>query len=94
MIQVRKRAKKREDKKQNFEYDAFVSYSNSDRTWVHDVLMKTLENEENKYALCLHERDFRLGAYIMDNVADSIERSRHVILVLSPNFVSSKVSHS
>ncbi|KAF4529223.1 hypothetical protein B566_EDAN017592 [Ephemera danica] len=73
-----------------FLYDAFVSYSSCDRTWVQDVLMQTLENDENKYALCLHERDFRLGRYIMDNVAECMDSSRNVILVLSPNFVSSK----
>ncbi|KAF4528033.1 hypothetical protein B566_EDAN016423, partial [Ephemera danica] len=73
---MRKRAKKVKDTRPNLIYDAFVSYSSSDRTWVQDVLMKTLENDENKYALCLHERDFRLGAYIMDNVAESIDRSR------------------
>ncbi|KAF4524637.1 hypothetical protein B566_EDAN014269 [Ephemera danica] len=29
--------------------------------------MKTLESEDYKYTLCLHERDFRPGKYIMDN---------------------------
>ncbi|KAF4528837.1 hypothetical protein B566_EDAN014556, partial [Ephemera danica] len=89
-IQIRKRAKKIKNMETNYEYDAFISYSSSDRNWVHDVLIKTLENDENKYALCMHDRDFRLGAFIIDNVAESIERSRNVILVLSPNFVRSK----
>ncbi|KAF4532587.1 hypothetical protein B566_EDAN010048 [Ephemera danica] len=76
MIKTRKRTKKGKNTNKNFEYDAFVSYGSSDRTWVHDELMKTLENDENKYALCLHERDFRLGAYIIDNVAECIDCSR------------------
>ncbi|KAF4525580.1 hypothetical protein B566_EDAN010439 [Ephemera danica] len=75
---------------QQREYDAFVSYSGADRSWVHDVLVTALESPERGYSMCLHERDFRLGAYIIDNVAQSMESSRHVILVLSPNFVASQ----
>ncbi|KAF4523525.1 hypothetical protein B566_EDAN013067, partial [Ephemera danica] len=91
MIRIRKRADKNCNVQQkNFEYDVFVSYSSADRSWVFENLMKTLESEEYKYTLCLHERDFHLGKYIMDNVVDSIEKSRHVIVVLSPNFVSSQ----
>jgi hypothetical protein len=93
MLRVRRRVNADHGKRDKiaFEYDAFVSYSSGDRDWVHDVLMSTLENEVLGYALCLHERDFRLGGYIMDNVADCMERSRHVILVLSPKFISSQV---
>ncbi|KAF4532721.1 hypothetical protein B566_EDAN017056 [Ephemera danica] len=90
MIRFRKRAMDGRQKRKKLLYDAFVSYSSCDRTWVQDVLMQTLENDENKFALCLHERDFRLGRYIMDNVAECMDSSRNVILVLSPNFVSSK----
>ncbi|KAF4521204.1 hypothetical protein B566_EDAN011489 [Ephemera danica] len=68
--------------------------SGYDRTWVQDVLLQTLENDENKYSLCLHERDFRLGRYIMDNVAECMDISCNVILVLSPNFVRSKVANA
>ncbi|KAF4527535.1 hypothetical protein B566_EDAN016269 [Ephemera danica] len=90
LIRVRNRAKRMRGCERKFNYDAFVSYCSADRAWVHDVLMDTLENDENKYALCLHERDFRLGAYIQDNVAEGMEQSRNVILVLSPSFVKSK----
>ncbi|KAF4527684.1 hypothetical protein B566_EDAN012650, partial [Ephemera danica] len=60
-----------------FKFDAFVSYSSADRSWVFEKLMKTLESEDYKYTLCLHERDFHLGNYIMDNVSKCIEKSRH-----------------
>ncbi|KAF4529224.1 hypothetical protein B566_EDAN017593, partial [Ephemera danica] len=90
VTRVRNRAMDGRHKTKKYYYDAFVSYSSYDRTWVHDVLLQTMENHENKYALCLHERDFRLGRYIMDNVAECMDISRTVILVLSPNFVSSK----
>ncbi|KAF4521203.1 hypothetical protein B566_EDAN011488, partial [Ephemera danica] len=68
MIQVRKRANKISNvQHKKFEYDAFVSYSSTDRSWVFEKLMKTLESDDYKYTLCLHERDFRPGKYIMDN---------------------------
>ncbi|KAF4532720.1 hypothetical protein B566_EDAN017055 [Ephemera danica] len=90
VTRVRNRAMDRRHLTKKYHYDAFVSYSSYDRTWVHDVLLQTLENDENKYALCLHERDFRLGRYIMENISECMNNSRNVILVLSPNFVSSK----
>ncbi|KAF4532110.1 hypothetical protein B566_EDAN006204, partial [Ephemera danica] len=89
MIQVRKRAKETYNVQQKkFEYDAFVSYSSADRSWVFEKLMKTLESEDYKYTLCLHERDFSLGKYIMDNVADCIEKSRRqFIFENNPEFL-------
>ncbi|XP_049851112.1 toll-like receptor 2 [Schistocerca gregaria] len=73
-----------------FLYDAFVLYSGGDRQWVVETLVPLLEKGPQRYRLCLHERDFQLGTVIVQNISSSMDRSRHTIVVLSDNFVSSK----
>ena len=69
-------------------FDAFVLYNSRDRFWVHDMLRLELEGTFG-FKLCLHFRDFEPGVAILDNVADAIKKSRKVMAVLSPNFLSS-----
>ncbi|XP_060070692.1 toll-like receptor 4 [Ylistrum balloti] len=71
------------------DFDAFVSYSSLDETWVYD-LCRRLEESVHKFRLCLHHKHFIPGACISDNIIDSVERSRHTIMVLSPNFLKSE----
>ncbi|XP_069137601.1 toll-like receptor Tollo [Argopecten irradians] len=71
------------------DFDAFVSYSSHDETWVFD-LCKRLEESAHGFRLCLHHKHFVPGACISDNIIDSVERSRHTIMVLSPNFLKSE----
>uniref|UniRef100_A0A8C6WF10 Toll-like receptor 18 n=1 Tax=Neogobius melanostomus TaxID=47308 RepID=A0A8C6WF10_9GOBI len=73
-----------------FAYHAFISYSHSDADWVRDQLLPSLENSHNPYRLCIHERDFMPGKWIIDNIIDNIENSRKVMFVLSPHFVNSE----
>ncbi|KAG7271640.1 hypothetical protein CRUP_033964, partial [Coryphaenoides rupestris] len=73
-----------------FVYHAFISYSHSDADWVRDQLLPCLENNRNPYRLCIHERDFMPGKWIIDNIIDNIESSRKVIFVLSRHFVNSE----
>ncbi|XP_062621102.1 toll-like receptor Tollo [Saccostrea cucullata] len=68
------------------EYDAFISYSTLDESWVLGTLCKRLE----KLRLCLHHKHFVLGACISDNIIESVEKSRHTIIVLSENFLQSE----
>ncbi|CAI9719068.1 toll-like receptor 13 [Octopus vulgaris] len=70
-------------------YDAFVCYSGSDVGWVTKYLLPILE-EENHLHLCLHDRDFAVGNDIIDNIIDSIQQSRKVVLVLSSDFAQSQ----
>nr|QWW30860.1 TLR14 [Siniperca chuatsi] len=72
-----------------FMYHAFISYSHSDADWVRDQLLPCLEDNRNPYRLCIHERDFMPGRWIIDNIIDNIESSRKVIFVLSRHFVNS-----
>ncbi|KAM4580999.1 toll-like receptor 18 [Odontesthes bonariensis] len=73
-----------------FTYHAFISYCHSDADWVRDQLLPSLENKRNPYRLCIHERDFMPGKWIIDNIIENIESSRKVIFVLSRNFVNSE----
>ena len=73
----------------NFPFDAFVSYCTADREWVLSVLIPKLENGPNPYKLCIHDRNFRPGVYIAENILAAIESSRITILVVSKSFTRS-----
>ena len=67
--------------------DVFVTYSNKDFEWVDRELIPLLEEHHVKYII--HSRDFELGKPIVENMADSIYKSRKVVVVLSRNYISS-----
>lgn len=71
-------------------YDAFVSYSGRNAEWVMQTLKEKLENEDPSYKLCIHDRDFLVGATIFQNVFDSVKTSRRMIMVLSNSFLQSE----
>uniref|UniRef100_A0A4W3HCD8 Toll-like receptor 18 n=1 Tax=Callorhinchus milii TaxID=7868 RepID=A0A4W3HCD8_CALMI len=73
-----------------FAYHAFISYSHSDANWVRGELLARLESNEPPYRICIHERDFTPGKWIIDNIIENIENSRKVIFVLSKSFVNSE----
>ncbi|XP_070785759.1 toll-like receptor 2 [Enoplosus armatus] len=81
-------------------FDAFVSYSERDASWVENFLVPELEeprddedsaNPRNPrpLTLCLHKRDFLPGHWIVDNIMSAMERSRRTVFILSENFVQS-----
>ncbi|XP_059210221.1 toll-like receptor 2 type-2 [Centropristis striata] len=82
-------------------YDAFVSYSERDASWVENFLVPELEEPRQSdedsatrtpprpLTLCLHKRDFLPGKWIMDNIISAMERSRRTVFILSENFVQS-----
>ena len=76
---------------ENYQFDAFVLYSSelADRKWVHEQLVKTMEQTYG-FKLCIHLRNFICGEDILDNVEMAIRKSRKVIAVLSPNFANSQ----
>ncbi|NXU43816.1 TLR22 protein, partial [Drymodes brunneopygia] len=71
-------------------YDAFVSYSENDSEWVENTMVQELEQACPPFRLCLHKRDFVPGKWIVDNIIDSIEKSRKTLFVLSEHFVQSE----
>ena len=71
-------------------YDAFVSYSGGDYEWVLNTLRLRLENHDPPYKLCIHHRDFLVGAPIQENILNSVNQSKRMIMVLSHNFIKSE----
>ncbi|XP_022904047.1 toll-like receptor Tollo [Onthophagus taurus] len=68
-------------------FDAFISYSSKDEAWVAEVLAPALEPN---YKLCLHYRDFPVGAFLADTIVQAVESSRRTIMILSENFIKSE----
>lgn len=97
----RRRLRDREGSEELLSYDAFVSYSERDASWVENFLVPELEepreNDEDSVnhrtprplTLCLHKRDFLPGQWIVDNIMSAMERSRRTVFILSENFVQS-----
>ena len=71
-----------------YQYDAFVSYNKDDLTWVIGCLRNVLEHK-NELKLCLHDRDWLAGVDIVENIQQSIERSRKVVLIITNAFARS-----
>ncbi|XP_073768828.1 uncharacterized protein isoform X1 [Danio rerio] len=76
--------------KQQYRYDAFVSYSSKDEHWVIEELLPNLEQRGPPFLrLCLHSRDFQLGHDIVENITDSIYASRRTLCLVSRNYLNS-----
>ncbi|XP_074836960.1 toll-like receptor 2 [Carettochelys insculpta] len=71
-------------------YHAFISYSYVDADWVRQELLRRLETSSPPYRICIHERDFTPGKWIIDNIIENIENSYKVIFILSHSFVDSE----
>lgn len=74
----RARQEKAAGESETFTYHAFISYSHFDAEWVREHLLPCLENNKNPYRLCIHERDFMPGKWIIDNIIENIENSHKV----------------
>ncbi|XP_019906438.3 toll-like receptor 13 [Esox lucius] len=73
-----------------YDYDTFVSYSGKDELWVVEELLPNLEQRGPPFLnLCLHSRDFQLGKDIVENITDSLYRSRHTLCLVSRHYLRS-----
>ncbi|XP_045195126.2 toll-like receptor 13 [Mercenaria mercenaria] len=97
---LRKRRRYKTIPGNDYEFDAFVAYKAEDSEWVHGRLLPVLEDEIG-LKLCIHERDFKLGVFINDNIISNIDASEKMILILSNSFARSgwcmfelKVAHT
>lgn len=75
------------DKEKTF--DAFISYAHQDATFVNDILLPGLEQSEPRFRVCTHERNWLAGAYIPEQIIESVAQSRRTIIVLSQHFIAS-----
>ena len=85
-LTISKKPVKREEP---FEYDVFVSYSQHNEAWIHSQLLPVLDSSQPKLSVCFHERDFDAGKSIVENIVDSIDRSRKCLIILSDKYIGS-----
>ncbi|XP_059177501.1 toll-like receptor 3 [Physella acuta] len=68
-----------------YEYDIFIVYCNDDCDWVENVLLPVVEKKW-KLKACIHQRDFKAGYFIIDNIIEAMNNSRRILVVLSSGF--------
>ncbi|CAG7820427.1 unnamed protein product [Allacma fusca] len=85
----------------NYDFDIFVSYNHSDRGFIENYLVPHLEgysgNDEETanensmpFKICIHERDFKAGVPITENIVDFVDRSRKVVVIVSKSYLESQ----
>lgn len=77
-----------EDDDAEFTHDAFVSYANENGTFVKESVVPELE-ETRQMRLLVHDRDFRAGDYVCDNIMEAITTSRKTLILMSKDFIKS-----
>ncbi|KAG8453587.1 hypothetical protein GDO86_000281 [Hymenochirus boettgeri] len=78
---------------QDVTFNAFISYSEHDASWVKNIFLPNIERSDDHIRICQHERDFIPGKSIVENIINCIEKSYKSIFILSPNFVQSEWCH-
>ena len=76
---------------QNYTYSAFISCDHRDaKFFVYRKLLPNLETPKTKFRFCVAQRNFLVGATILDNIMRAINKSRKVIFIVSQYFLASK----
>ncbi|XP_055383689.1 toll-like receptor 2 [Condylostylus longicornis] len=73
---------------ENYKYDVFVSYSDHDREWILEELIPNMDSDK-ELKICLHEREFKVGLTIWENIIFHMDKSRSLLLVISNSFLQS-----
>ncbi|KAL3848108.1 hypothetical protein ACJMK2_018987 [Sinanodonta woodiana] len=76
-----------ENDRDNYQFDAFLSYADKNLRFVKFTLLPKMETEG--LHLCIHHRDFLPGEEIAANIANAIHRSRKTVVLLDDDFLSS-----
>ncbi|KAK3101476.1 hypothetical protein FSP39_003875 [Pinctada imbricata] len=71
-----------------YDFDAFISYADEDRSFGLHEMLKNVE-EAGNLRICCHNRDFIPGVDIAENITRAIHSSRRTICVMSPNYLNS-----
>jgi hypothetical protein len=71
-----------------YDYDVFISYSSQNKDWVRGELLERIE----KAALraCIDVRDFRPGAFAIEDMERAVVKSRKTLVVLTPEYLRSE----
>lgn len=74
-------------------YDAFVMYDKEDSAvseWVMKEMCVHLEGrEDRRLTLCLEERDWIPGTPLLDNLSQSIHKSKRTVFILTSTYIKS-----
>ena len=73
-----------------YKYDGFVSCTREGAKWAKRFLLPILDNEETGLKFCVAQRDFIVGKTIIDNIINTISKSRKTILLIDYTFIESK----
>ena len=73
-----------------YKYDGFISCTREGAYWAKRFFIPILENEQTGLQFCIAQRDFIVGKTIIDNIMDTIAKSRKTILLIDPTFIESK----
>ena len=83
--------KKNTPDESKYVFSAFVSCDHRDaKYFVYRKLLPNLETTESKLKFCIAQRNFLVGATIIDNIIGAISKSRKVIFIVSQYFLTSK----
>ena len=81
------------------EFDAFISFSHKDDSFVYDTLLPGLETDHKQdhkqvqYKCLIHTRDWEVGDFICDQIYTSVKNSRRTIILLSADYIKSTWAH-
>ena len=62
-------------------FDAFISCTREGAKWTKKYLLPKLEKQDTGLKFCVAQRDFVVGKTIIDNIMDTISKSRKTILL-------------
>ncbi|GAB6025333.1 TOLL-like receptor [Chamberlinius hualienensis] len=71
-------------------FDVFISYSNEDSDFVATEIVPKLEDINNPYHVCVHQRNFLGGGSIEDTIIEAIKKSTRIIVILTETYMKSK----
>ncbi|XP_062615991.1 toll-like receptor 4 [Saccostrea cucullata] len=76
------------DSGREYQFDAFISYAESERTEFIPNLLKL--ERENNFKFCIHSRDFIIGVNVAENITNAIHNSKRTVCFLSKAFLQSE----
>ncbi|XP_074659703.1 toll-like receptor 2 [Tubulanus polymorphus] len=79
------------DRSDNLKFDGFLSHSMEDLQFVYlDFIPEIEKSKHFASKFCVEFRDFTLGGYIQQNIADAVYGSRWVVFLLTESFVKER----